>query len=225
MRGWLAFVTALFLASATYGQVQQSGTVTPNRPAMWIFNNVLGDAGPPTNGLLSGVGITNNSLTGYCQNTHLISSPYVEFCWGVTDSQAQISLQGYGLSTPGLQLCINAMCTTLPQPSGQSGAVTNRLVTSGVTDVALTSDGIIGWDSSSAGTKTESLYACGSGTAGLNPTVVDVYGSASGSAPVNITPSIGDTINGQSNLFISLPHGGYHIDCLGNHVWIVIGSF
>lgn len=217
-----ASVFGLLLCGSAFGQVVQSGNVTQNHPVSWVYNGVIGDAGPATNGILSGMGVTANTVTGFCQNSHPITQAYVELCFGVTDSGAQITLQGYGESTPGFTLCINATCTPLP-PGGGGGAVLNtRTISTGVSDSAATSDGVILWNSAISGTKTEDLYTCNFGTTGYNIVIKDEYGSASGVAPIEITPTVGNTIDGGSNFFISISRGDTRIVCNGVSNWAVI---
>jgi hypothetical protein len=219
-RGWafLAGLLCLLVSLAADGQVAQTGDVTIGHPPVWEFNGVIGDAGPPTNGILTGVGVTNNSVTGFCQNSHPITQPYVELCFGVTDSIGQITLQGVNEATPGMQLCINGTCYPLP-PAGGGGAILNaRQIVTGTTDSGITADGIIFWDSASTGAKTETLYTCNAGTKGYSIVVADEIGTA-GTYPINIVAAGGNTIFGVAQAPVQANFGSTKVICDGVSNW------
>lgn len=88
----LAFI--VLASSPTLAQpVQQSGTVTPGHPLQWVTNGVAKDAGPASNGTLTGVGVQSSGL-GYCQNSGPLSGTYTSLCSGFVGGVPTIAVGG-----------------------------------------------------------------------------------------------------------------------------------
>ncbi len=110
-------LAVLLLASPALGQspVLQSGTVTPGHATQWVTNGVVADAGTAAQGTLTSLGITAQGPS-FCQNSDLVTNPFVQMCLGVnTSSAAVISLASLG-GAADQTLCfdINGSQTCLP---------------------------------------------------------------------------------------------------------------
>ncbi len=114
----LKIILALLLfASPALGQspVLQSGTVTPGHAVQWTTDGVIQDAGTAAQGTLTSLGITAQGPS-FCQNSDLVTNPFVQMCLGVnTSSAAVISLASLG-GAADQTLCfdINGSQTCLP---------------------------------------------------------------------------------------------------------------
>ena len=110
------------LASPAGAQVLQSGSVTPGHPSAWISSGVIGDAGTPANGILSGVGVTYSG-SGICQNSAAVGTGnYNQLCFTVTSTGASFTLYNYGSATGGFTLNYNGANIPFNQSPGGSGA-------------------------------------------------------------------------------------------------------
>jgi hypothetical protein len=119
-------------------------------------------------------------------------------------------------------VCFNGTSGTIIKDCGIPPANPDifREVTSGTTDAASSSDVTIAWNSSSAATKTESLYACNSGVKGKQLYIKDEYGSA-GTYPYTLAPNGADTIDTGSFYYLSANFQGVALQCNGSGNWIV----
>lgn len=97
-----------------------------------------------------------------------------------------------------------------------------RVISSGTTDTALTSDGTIAWKSAAASGKTETLYVCDSNNNGKVLYIKDAQGTA-GTYPITIAPNGSDTIDGISLYIMSFNHQSVTLQCLGaSALWMVL---
>lgn len=90
--------------------VQQSGTVTANHLAGWVYNGIIGDAGTSTTPAISTLGIYGTGTPFCVSNTKVHTGQYYNLCLGYASnsSSASISLLGYGgASTIPLNININ----------------------------------------------------------------------------------------------------------------------
>jgi hypothetical protein len=110
-------------------------------------------------------------------------------------------------------------------PQWSSGGATTpllRVVTSGTTDTALTTDGTVAWASASASGKTETLYACNSGNNGKVLYIKDAQGTA-GTYPITIAPNGSDTIDGQALYTMAFNYQAVMLQCYGAATkWMVL---
>ena len=119
-------LTTLLLCSVSHvalaQSVQQSGNVTPGHPAYWVTNGVVADGGPPTQGNLTGVGVTFSG-PAICQASAFAPSAYNLMCFNVTGTGATLSLQNIGGATGGLAFLNGTANFALPTNNGTSGYV------------------------------------------------------------------------------------------------------
>ena len=117
----LAFLVALLtpILAFSQGAIQQSGPVVAGHPLVWFFNGIAGDAGPATNGILSGIGV-QNSGQGICQNNGPITAPFSEICLGFNGSVPTIYTSG---PTAGSVLDFNINGTLYQFPGTGNGNV------------------------------------------------------------------------------------------------------
>lgn len=106
-------VACLLIPVSLSAQVRQSGTVTRGHAAMWITENVIGDAGTAAAGNLTSLGVTASG-PGICQNSDVITKPYQRLCFNVnTSTGGAITLDALGGATPGpLSFIINGSTLT-----------------------------------------------------------------------------------------------------------------
>lgn len=125
-------VLLAFVASPAFGQVRQSGTVTPRHAACWTASDVIQDCGTAAIPFLSSIGTVGGGPT-ICASSAATTGAYNQLCLGAnTSSNAQISLQSFGGATPqGLDFSINGTTFSLPSPGaplpvavGGTGATT-----------------------------------------------------------------------------------------------------
>ena len=103
-----------------------------------------------------------------------------------------------------------------PQWTAPGGTTTPllRVISSGTTDTASTTDGTIAWNSSSASGKTENLYACNGGSNGKVLYVKDAIGTAS-TYQITLVPNGSDTIDGSASYFLAFNYQSATLQCLG----------
>src|SRR5271167_2222695 len=87
----------------------QSGTVTPNRVAVWATDGTLVDAGPASGGAATTLGVTNNGGFGLCVNSGPVASPFTQYAVTVSSTgTVQIIVNRLGDATPvSLEYVIN----------------------------------------------------------------------------------------------------------------------
>jgi hypothetical protein len=114
----LLLTCALDVRSDAQSQyIQQSGPVTSGHPGYFVYNGIMADGGPATNGNLSELGITANGGYPFCiQNTKVHTGPYVQLCSGVTGSTGYLSLNGYGGAVPTFSIDIDGTSYPFPLP-------------------------------------------------------------------------------------------------------------
>jgi hypothetical protein len=118
------FLLLCLLPSLALAQpVQQSGTITPGHPVMWTTTGVVQDAGAPSNGKLTGLGITSSNLSSFCINNGPQSAAYSAMCFGINSSTASVSVTAFGgASLPAFTLPSVVLSGTVK--SGSSVGVT-----------------------------------------------------------------------------------------------------
>lgn len=98
---------------------------------------------------------------------------------------------------------------------------TGRIIASGSSDTAFTTDTTIAWNSSTASGKTETLYACNAANAWKTLIIKDEIGTA-GTYPITLTPSAGNTIDGMSTFPMPANFYSAPIQCSGvSGNWLV----
>lgn len=218
--GAAALVLAPWLMAATTAYIQQSGVVTYSHLAAWAAPGVLMDAGTSDSGIISTLGILANGGTPFCLNSAPVGQPRLKFCLAVQNGvAATMSLYSYnGEAIVPFQLNINGTIYPFPLPPGSLGVF--RQISSGSSDTASTLDGNLAWNSATALAKTESLYACSTGSKGNLLTVSDEKGTA-GTYPITLSPSGGNTINNASTYIMAFNNQSVTMVCDGAGNWIV----
>lgn len=143
-------------------------------------------------------------------------------------------------STPGDILCrsSSAWVALSPGASGQflqaqsaacplwvtPGSTFNnpiRIISSGTTDTATSTDGTVAWNSASASAKSQTIYACAAGVNGRSLIIKDEKGTA-GTYNVTITPVSG-TIDNASNFTLQFNLQSVTLQCDGTNTnWLVL---
>src|SRR5580704_16130217 len=108
MRIIAALAFALISGSAVAQSVQQSSTVTPGHPPVWITDGVIGDGGVPANGALTGIGVTAQG-PGICQNSGTTSQPYNQVCLNVTPTGGGFTFNNFGGATGSFSVTVNGV--------------------------------------------------------------------------------------------------------------------
>lgn len=143
----LALIIALLFSVAAQAQsIQQSGTVTPGHPSVWVGSGVQKDAGAATNGLITNLGLFANGGLPYCitastisrANFNPASSPYTQLCLTATQgTTGGITLNSYnGAANDGFLININGTNYSFPASGSGTGNVTGPN-SSTVGDLAL----------------------------------------------------------------------------------------
>ena len=95
--------------------IQQSGQVTSGHPGYFLYNGIMADGGPATNGNISELGITANGNFPFCiQTSKNHTSQYSQLCAGITNSAGYFSVTGYNGAVPTFNVIVNG--TTYPFP-------------------------------------------------------------------------------------------------------------
>lgn len=97
---------------------------------------------------------------------------------------------------------------------------TGRIVTSGVTDNAFTTDTTIAWASATSGAKTEFLYECDTTNAWKTLVISDQSGTF-GTYPLTLTPFGSNTINGLTSYIMPFNNQSVAAQCNGEGDWLV----
>lgn len=111
---WGALV---FSAASAFGQVVQSGSVTPGTAAYWVSNGVIGGGVTASDSPLTGFGVTSNTTAGLCVSSgRSTAAGRQQLCLGAPlNGDAVISLQNYGTaSAQALKFVINGVSYTFP---------------------------------------------------------------------------------------------------------------
>lgn len=138
-----------FFATDATNPVEQSGNVTPGHPVVWTTEGVVQDAGTPSAGLITGLGVVKASGTAIGITTGPQTGPYTLFGLGfsATDGNAQLSVTSFnGAPEVGMEVNINGVISPLPggggsgTPGGASGNIqyNNSGSFGGLTDVQVT---------------------------------------------------------------------------------------
>lgn len=222
MKGLGLIAVFLFALTANaFAQYVQQTTVpnppTAGHPPVWVRNGIIGDPGPATNSTATEFGLTKNGGLPFCIRTSPTNT-YALMCMSISDSAAALSIQGYNEATPNFCIIINNICYSV---TGGGSSTALRVIPSGSSDTATTSDGTLAWSSSATLNKTESLYACTSAQKSLAVTIVDEIGTA-GTYPIAVTPNGINTINNAAINYISINNASLTIQCDGNGNWIVL---
>lgn len=172
----------IFLVGTANAQVIQSGPVTPGHTGAWATDNVLQDAGPATDGILTELG-TQNAGYGYCQNSAPITGAYTQLCTGfLSGSNAVISAASYGGAPPAtLSFMLNGSLVPFTGPflPLAGGAMNNG---------AQISSGLTTSLSANPNPTIQNIWTY-AGTGGVN-TTVDVANLNQ----VNITSAVGQSV-------------------------------
>jgi len=195
-----ALWVALFVfPSLAFGQgaVQQSGLVTPGHATVWYGNGFVGDAGSTTaGGLISNLPITSNAGCSLgIQSAAASTGNYATLCFGVTPTQALVSLTGVGgssnlpfiISANGLSVPFSALANLSNIPNndllanitGTTGNAVATTATAFLDSVFGTTQGQVlyrspsGWVATTGGTN----GACLTYTSG--PPIIIQWGSCS----------------------------------------------
>ena len=195
-----ALWVALFVfPSLAFGQgaVQQSGLVTPGHALVWYGNGIVGDAGSTTaGGLISNLPITSNAACSLgIQSAAASTGNYATLCFGVTPTQALVSLTGVGgssnlpfiISANGLSVPFSALANLSNIPNndllanitGTTGNAVATTATAFLDSVFGTTQGQVlyrspsGWVATTGGTN----GACLTYTSG--PPIIIQWGSCS----------------------------------------------
>lgn len=193
---WVAFLLSPAVSLAQ-GAIQQAGLVTAGHPLVWYGNGLAGDAVSPTaGGLINIMPITSASpCSSYIQNAQTITGNYATLCFGVTPSQANITLSGAGtganlpliFNINGTQLNFSALAPLANLPNnnvlanvsgstaGAAAVPFTSLLTSvfGATPGQLIFSNSTGWAATTGGTN----GACATYSSG--PPVQVLWGSCS----------------------------------------------
>ena len=119
----LGLLFALACVPAHGQAIQQSGSVTPGHPLRVITNGVAGDGGSPTNGSLTGIGVTASGPS-ICANSGPLTGALNRMCIGATQTGGGvISLDNIGGGTGGFTFRLNGVdqgivTITLPVSAG-----------------------------------------------------------------------------------------------------------
>ena len=103
--------------------VSQSGSVTPGHPARFVTTGVIADGGSPTNGSLTGIGVTASG-PAICQNSGPLTGALNRICIGATQTGGGVlSLDNINGGTGGFTFRINGVTqgiatVTLPVTEG-----------------------------------------------------------------------------------------------------------
>jgi hypothetical protein len=179
---------------------------------------------PPLRSILSGQTITpQNSVTFWTYTS-------------ATDSLATVSAAGYFTDalTRGIEagdfmtvfdVTANAVgCYIVSSFTGNAanlsslgGGGTARLISTGTTDTASSSDGVIGWKSATAGAKTQTIPAA---TVSQTLTIKDAKGT-SATDSISIIPLSG-TIDNAANYLLNVNFGSVTLVADGVSNWMVI---
>ena len=105
MKKLAALLFALLLGAPVYGQVRQSGNVTPGHAAVWTANGVVQDAGSAANPYITSFGVMGPN----CVISGPITGQYQSFCMSTSlAGGAVLSTQNFGGATAkGISFNIN----------------------------------------------------------------------------------------------------------------------
>lgn len=128
--------------------------------------------------------------------------------------------------TNGQQASLAIDCVTHALVTEAFGTTGARVISSGSTDTAATSDNVILWNSPSFLPKTESLPNCTVATSGLRLTVTDEIGGATPSSgasvyPITINPFGANTINGVASYVLNFNQQSVTMVCDGVSNWVI----
>jgi hypothetical protein len=115
----IAVVGSFLALCPAWGQVKQSGTVTPRHAACWTTTGVIQDCGTAAAPFLTSIGTVGQGST-ICANSAATTGAYNQLCLGAnTASNATISLQNFGgASGQGLDFVINGTIISFPSSIG-----------------------------------------------------------------------------------------------------------
>lgn len=196
---------ALLVPSLAFAQgtVQQVGPVVPGHAAVWWGNGQVTDSNSFPSWLSSfldqNFGTTEGSLL--CRG----ASTWNEISPGGSSQFLEAQASGCPVwATPG---------TTFSNPL--------RVIASGTTDTATSTDGTIAWNSATSGAKAEAIYGCTSSVNGRSLILKDQYGNA-GTYAITITPASG-TVNGASSYTLAVNQQAVQFQCDGTTGdWMVL---
>jgi len=155
-------------------------------------------------------GISGTSAT-FNPNTYVCASSDGNDHWSLAVTPGLATTSAFGIVKPdGMTITIsNGVITATVPASGVS-----RVVSSGTTDSATTTDGTIVWNSSSSSSKTETLPQCTSSAPIVGHTFW-VKGANGDEATNNIIVQAagGSTFDGNGSAIINVALGGYGFQC------------
>lgn len=125
-----------------------------------------------------------------------------------------------GTSGQYLQTSGSTGCPTWVTP-GSTFNNPIRIISSGTTDTASSTDGTVAWNSSSSSAKTETIYACAAGVNGKVLILKDEIGTAA-SYNITITPASG-AIDNKANFILNFNLQAVTLQCDGtNSNWMTL---
>lgn len=155
-------------------------------------------------------GVSGSSAT-FVANSYVCASSDGNDHWSLAVTPGLATTGSFGLVKPdGTTITIsNGVITSTVPASGVS-----RIVSSGTTDSATTTDGTIVWSSSSSSSKTETLPQCTSSVP-IGGHTFWVKGAKGDEATNNITVQAagGSTFDGYGSAIINVAFGGYGFQC------------
>lgn len=109
---------------------------------------------------------------------------------------------------------------TLTPTGGSGGTFAFRKIVSGTTDTAQAADGIIAWDVTSGGAKSENIPAASNVGAGHSLTIKDDFGDANINN-ITVTPASG-TVDGQAAFVMGIRSQSITLISDGVSNWIIV---
>lgn len=223
-------VTTIFsynfpMSNASYARVSVTNTtVTPNTittlsPTQFTLTGATNPTGGtvtyPLSGspLAPGYYLTIQRIVPLIQTTSIANQ-------GPTFRAIENALDYLTYITQQLQTQI----TVLQAQVAGGGSVTppvytGRIISSGVTDNAFTTDTTIAWNSSTNGAKTEFLYECDANSAWKTLILVDQKGDFS-TYPLTVTPFGSNLINGAASYIMPFNYQSATFQCDGVGGWL-----
>ncbi len=181
----------------TGGDLTDNGTSTTAAVAIgangWSFSN-------PRVGRVGGLS------TGFQNVYDVTNSAIIDLMIGPTGFAPGISAQNF--ITEPTYATVGAQRRQIWRPRSA------RTVSSGTTDTATVADSAIRWNSSTSGSKTETLFACSAALDGISLPIIDEKGDA-GSNTIALSSSSG-TINGLTSFPLDVNDGAVTLICDGN---------
>jgi hypothetical protein len=184
-------------------QIEQSGNVTPLHAAAWVTDGVINDAGPASNGLLSGIGVTLQTVTGIGLgiNNAPVTGPYQQLALGFgANGHGFLSLQNFGTApAEALDIIVNGVTFTIGGTNWLSAIFDNQF---GSAQGDLVYRDVNDWLALPPGTAGQVLVT---GGPGANPSWSNVSGTGSVLRVGTGVGLIGGPITGTGTISLGVP--------------------